>query len=248
MGFPVLNQSLLRNAYKIQATASKDTCCLGDTINVYGYGAEADRFRWDPNPYLLENNLGTVRAIPLQNTSFSVKGWSMYDSGTASTSVVVIPKPQTPSIRWNGADSLFVNNPIPATKYYWYKNDILIRTTDLPSIKADSGFVYKVRSVGTGCLSDASNLVVTTISKRVPMVSLLRMGPNPVSDKLSIKSLSDEDLAINLVNLQGKLVSQLHLGALLSTELNTSALVPGVYHVQVVTQSGRQSTMKLVKE
>lgn len=245
-GLPILNQTQLRNAYKLQAIASKDTCCPGDTINVYGYGNQTTRFLWDQNPYLLARNDGTVKAVPLQTTSFQVKGWNLSDSAMASANVVVVPKPTTPSIRWNGSDSLFVNSPVAGTKYYWYKNDVLIRSTNLPQIKADSGFVYKVRSVGAGCLSDASNLVVTTLSKRVPIEALVKIGPNPVVDELVVRTVDDTELQLELFNALGQSVYRGQVNG--QQVIKMTAYPRGQYHLQVTTTTGRFAQIGLVKE
>jgi hypothetical protein len=244
-GFPILNQTLVRNAYKLQAAVSKDTCCPGDTVNLYGYGAESNRFLWDANQALLANNLGTVRAVPTQSTSFQVKAWNGVDSATATTSIVVVSKPQQPIVQWDGRDSLFVINPSNA-RYFWYQNDTLIRSTNAAAIRIIRGQAYRVRAVGAGCMSDPSNLLITNLSGQIAAENLIQYGPNPSTGLLTIRSrMGNMPLVVRLRNVAG-----LDLGTYSltegTTELDLGQHGKGLYFLEVKADKLISKPVKVV--
>jgi hypothetical protein len=244
-GFPILNQTLVRNAYKLQAAVSKDTCCPGDTVNVYGYGAESSRFLWDANTALLANNLGTVRAVPTQSTSFLVKAWNGVDSAVANTSIVVVSKPQQPIVQWDGRDSLFVINPTNS-RYFWYRNDTLIRSTNAAAIRIIRGQAYRVRAVGAGCMSDPSNLLITNLSGQIAAENLIQYGPNPSTGLLTIRSrMGNMPLVVRLRNVAG-----LDLGTYSltegTTELDLGQHGKGLYFLEVKADKLISKPVKVV--
>ena len=249
LGFPVLKQTLLRNAFKLQATASKDTCCLGDIINVYGYGASATNFVWDPNPFLLSTSGAAVRATPTQSTVFRVTGWNQFDTSTASTTVQVIPKPGNPTIQWDGRDTMSVVNPQQG-KYYWYRNDTLIRSTSSSVIRVEQGKTYKVKAVGAGpCLSDASNNIITNLSGLVPTESLLQVGPIPTLGILTIRPRSEwpAGTQVELLDCGGHLLVGLDLTSTSSQELDLGAFPAGIYAIRLKSQKLITRPLKVVR-
>jgi hypothetical protein len=229
----------------LQAAVSRDTCCPGDTVNVYGYGAESNRFLWDANSALLANNLGTVRAVPTQSTSFQVKAWNGVDSAVANTSIVVVSKPQQPIVQWDGRDSLFVINPSNA-RYFWYQNDTLIRSTNAAAIRIMRGQAYRVRAVGAGCMSDPSNLLITNLSGRIAAESLIQFGPNPSKGILILRSrMANMPLEVRVRNVAG-----LDLGTYSltegTTELDLGQFGKGLYLLEVLADKLISKPVKVV--
>ncbi len=244
-GFPILNQTLVRNAYMLQAAVSRDTCCPGDTVNVYGYGAESNRFLWDANPALLANNLGTVRAVPTQSTNFQVKAWNGVDSAVANTSIVVVSKPQQPIVQWDGRDSLFVINPTNF-RYFWYQNDTLIRSTNAAAIRIMRGQAYRVRAVGAGCMSDPSNLLITNLSGQIAAESIIQYGPNPSTGILTIRSrIGNMPLEVRVRNVAGQDLGTYSLTEG-TTELDLGQFGKGLYLLEVLADKLISKPVKLV--
>jgi hypothetical protein len=244
-GFPVLNQTLVRNAYMLQAAVSRDTCCPGDTVNVYGYGAESNRFLWDANSALLANNLGTVRAVPTQSTSFQVKAWNGADSAVATTAITVVSKPQQPIVQWDGRDSLFVINPTNF-RFFWYQNDTLIRSTNAAAIRIIRGQAYRVRAVGAGCMSDPSNLLITNLSGLIAAESLIQFGPNPSTGILTVRSrMGDMPLEVRVRNMAGQDLGTYFLteGA---AELDLGQFGKGLYLLEVLADKLISKPVKVV--
>ncbi len=244
-GFPILNQTLVRNAYRLQAAVSKDTCCPGDTINVYGYGAESNRFLWEANSALLANNLGTVRAVPTQSTSFQVKAWNGVDSAEANTSIVVVGKPQQPIVQWDGRDSLFVISPT-SQRYFWYQNDTLIRSTNAAAIRIIRGQAYRVRAVGAGCMSDPSNLLITNLSGQIAAESLIQYGPNPSTGILTIRSrMGNMPLEVRVRNVAGQDLGTHYLNES-TIELDLGQHGKGLYLLDVLADKLISKPVKVV--
>ncbi len=98
--FPVLNQTLFVNAGKFQVQASQDTICLGDLVELFGYGAGAEQFQWFRNTETASfSNQPRIRVAPSQNTTYRVRGQGVCLSPKDTTlTIIVRPPPPTPKI------------------------------------------------------------------------------------------------------------------------------------------------------
>ncbi|MDB0037961.1 T9SS type A sorting domain-containing protein, partial [bacterium] len=89
-------------------------------------------------------------------------------------------------------------------------------------------------------LSLVSDIVLSVDESQIPHFSIY---PNPAKNELSIDLKKDEDLAIQIIDLTGKIqIEELIAG---STRIDVSSLTSGVYFVKV---EGSVSTLKFVKE
>ncbi len=97
---PIVNTSLLRNAFKLQADAVRDTICIGDSARLSAYGAGASVFQWQAlSPVGSAGGLSSlsgspVKASPPSTTLYRVVGFKTCElPDTAFVQLTVVPPP-----------------------------------------------------------------------------------------------------------------------------------------------------------
>lgn len=80
---------------------------------------------------------------------------------------------------------------------------------------------------------------VNTSIRKGEEQTIVEVFPNPASDKLFIRSLSDPIAAYALMTVGGRTLSQVINTTLQNTELTIANLASGVYFLQVKTVSGK---------
>ncbi|MBK0401592.1 gliding motility-associated C-terminal domain-containing protein [Adhaeribacter sp. BT258] len=106
LSLPSLNQTIFRNVGKLQAQASKDTICYGDSVQLSAYGAGAERFRWQIVDGLTSPNDTLANPIvwPTVTTTYRVIASSPFRTDTAFVKVVVRTNPE---IKLSGPEEVF---------------------------------------------------------------------------------------------------------------------------------------------
>src|SRR5690606_25006882 len=91
---PALNQTIFRNAGKLQAQAYRDTICAGDTVQLTAYGAGAEQFKWETANGLNSSSVALANPVvnPTVTTTYKVTGSSACSSDSAFVTVTVLPK------------------------------------------------------------------------------------------------------------------------------------------------------------
>ncbi len=87
-------------------------------------------------------------------------------------------------------------------------------------------------------------------NKRMANTSLLNVYPTLASDRLTIHYNSSEDIEINVIDINGKILQQYsrdkHAASI--TTLNISNIPTGIYFIQIMTANGVVMTEKFVKQ
>ncbi|MES2388259.1 MAG: hypothetical protein V4543_09675 [Bacteroidota bacterium] len=202
-GFPLLNQTVLRNAYKLQASASADTICLGDSVSLYAYGGEMNAFNWAANSFLLSDTGSTVKAVPTSDAVFTVNANNDSSAAQATVSVKVVPQPGIPILD-QYFDTIYAFSP-GVSRFLWYANDTLIPNLSGTKIIADSGNSYRAKAISPGkCISGLSNAAVSETARKLrPEIMVL---PNPTEGMFSIASGIYSDLQYTLYGAAGKII------------------------------------------
>jgi gliding motility-associated-like protein len=92
---PSLNQTIFRNANKLQAQAKQDSICPGDSVQLSAFGAGAEHFQWKPANGLSapSDTLSSPFVKPTFTTTYMVTGSSLCRTDTAFVKVTVIQNP-----------------------------------------------------------------------------------------------------------------------------------------------------------
>jgi len=130
-------------------------------------------------------------------------------------------------------------------------NDSALATTVTPLqafMQADTtndGTVnYSNRINSASGLSGTTNISFATLSTEDSIFSNVAIYPNPVKNVLNIKGLDNTIKSATIFNLTGqRVISQTEN----LNEINTSSLTPGVYFLNLETQTASK-TIKIVKE
>ncbi len=247
-GFPILNQTLLRNTYKFQAGASADTVCLGDSVTLYAYGAELNNFTWDSSSFLSSLKGGAVKALPSADTVFWVSGGNGLDSSRASVRIKVIERPAPPLIAQRN-DTIYAYNT-NCSRFMWYVNDTLYRSSNIGKIFSMPGTTYRVQGIGTGkCPSEFSNMVVGGEVTGMALNGLpgFKVSPNPNNGLFRISSGSGAESEYCIVSMIGSDIAKGKLTAYEEKEISMGEASAGIYILKV-TGPGLSGCFKLVKK
>ncbi|KAA9340298.1 T9SS type B sorting domain-containing protein [Adhaeribacter soli] len=125
---PTLNQTIFRNAGKLQAQAYRNLICEGDSVPLSAYGAGAEQFRWKPANGLTSPADTSANPVvnPTETTTYMVIGSSVCRTDTAYVKVTVLPKPKPLSISgplhvytYAEKQVYSVKDPVPGNKFDW---------------------------------------------------------------------------------------------------------------------------------
>jgi hypothetical protein len=75
----------------------------------------------------------------------------------------------------------------------------------------------------------------------------LSIYPNPAGDELNVSLLHERIRGYRLANLQGRTVAEKQVTATRLLRLNQLVLAPGIYLMEVTSESGKKYKRKLVK-
>lgn len=181
--FPTLNQTFVRNAGIFQVQANKRKLCQGDTLELSGYGAGAERFRWSVTPALPQTvkvdtltwqKIATA-TIPPGSYTFTCQSSSRCgDVYEKSIMVEILPVPAKPTLVIQQkpvpckGDSVIiqVQSPITSNRYFWNTSDTS------SSIVAKQTGLYSLDSISNaqGCGLKMGDTLAISI-KNVPVPS-----------------------------------------------------------------------------
>jgi gliding motility-associated-like protein len=177
--FPVLNQTFVRNAGIFQLQANKRNLCQSDTLELSGYGAGAEKFRWTVSPALPQNvKVDTLtwqkidtRNIPPGAYTFSCQSSSRCgDNFEKSITIQINPNPSPSQPPRKGGVSMpclgdsvffFVPNPVSGYRYFWstgqVNSQIVVKQTgkySLDSVVNAFGCGIKVKDTVSVVIKD----------------------------------------------------------------------------------------------
>lgn len=183
--FPTLNQTFIRNAGIFQVQASKRKICVGDTLELSGYGAGAEHFHWQTGSSFPTGVLDTLttQRFAVKPEMVGMHTFKCFATGRcmAKDSFVVVeilplpPKPVFATLKKPvpcKGDTAFVSiqNAVPGYHYQWNTGD----TTT--SIQVDSTGLYFLNSTATdqGCVLKGSDTVSLVFNPAaVPKIPML---------------------------------------------------------------------------
>ncbi len=181
---PALNQTIFRNAGKLQAQANRNVICEGDTIQLSAYGAGAEQFKWSLANGLAapSDTLNNPLVKPTVTTTYRVIGSSVCHTDTAFVKVTVVPKPKAISVSgplkvhtFAEKQQYVVQTPIIGNKYTWEVNGGVITSgQSTASIlvtwgTADSGTVSVTETNEAGCIGARKQLLVEVSGEPLPV-------------------------------------------------------------------------------
>lgn len=136
---------------------------------------------------------------------------------------------------------LFQNTSVDANSYFWDFGDGTFSFKKDPSHLYDSSGVYDVKMIAyNGCGADSivQQIGVIITDDKAQSTPEFRLYPNPASDKVYLDGLRPAERAsVRLLNLNGMLVREWQLDAGQRYELTTAGLAPGVYVIDVITNT-----------
>jgi hypothetical protein len=130
----------------------------------------------------------------------------------------------------------------------WYLNGTIIPGAIQQSYAPLTAGLYSVRVTLEGCTSAFSNSVnfVFTSVISPELETKLLIAPNPVQDKLYIRSKEGLKLVVSIFDATGKQVVLQRFNT--STEVSMSEMAAGIYLVRIHNErTGESMTRKVVK-
>ena len=214
------------------------------------------------------NSSSTLNDTICQGTTYLFGTLALTSSGTynrtlpssngcdslITLNLVVINKPQAPSISVSGTvDTLFAN---PGNRVTWFRNGVQIGTGSTGFIPiTQNGQYYALRDTSVGsriCYSDTSNrlnLSNVGIGEQLGQSKLLRVYPVPASDIIYLEGIEEgSSLELQVFDLSGRRVTSLSFNSTdveNRIQVNTSGLPAGMY--QLFIKGNQWSTVQLIK-
>ena len=102
---------------------------------------------------------------------------------------------------------------------------------------------FRLRAIDFDGRFEYSNII--TVANPCAMTSLITLSPNPVSSVLNIRGLSVTDRIV-LMDMSGTVIN-VRQSVVTTGTLNTSELGKGVYIIKVISQQGKESIHRFVK-
>ncbi|KAA9340301.1 T9SS type B sorting domain-containing protein [Adhaeribacter soli] len=182
---PALNQTIFRNAGKLQAQAYRNVICEGDSVQLSAYGAGAEQFKWKPANGLTSpaDTLASPVVNPTATTTYMVIGSSVCRSDTAYVKVTVLPK--LPGVSISGPvqvhslserQEYYVLNPAAGSAFNWQVNGGEIaegQGTNRIRVNwgvAGVGSVSVAEIPATGCSGQRTRLTVALLDGPAPVI------------------------------------------------------------------------------
>jgi hypothetical protein len=178
----------------------------------------------DPGAYLNRIPNASNPDVFLNLTSGTVYNLFLFDVNPGSGN----PNPSSGSVR-------FVENTSPAT-FGYLEQFFNINLTEDASPTASDYFI--------GNDPAADNIQFSTLSTVSNELDAIKIYPNPVKNILNIKGLNNQLNKVSIYNVTGQIVLSQKTNL---SQINTSSLSPGVYFLNLETQTASK-TIKLVKK
>jgi PKD repeat protein len=148
----------------------------------------------------------------------------------------------------NGALDFVSTSSGPVISYLWDFGDGFYSTAAHPQHYYSSSGIYTV------CLSVTSSFCTDSICQAINVVTtgeanedlLFDIYPNPANDKLNIRFSEATSGVISLCDVQGKILLDQTIKNSQAAVLDVSQLAPGIYFINVVSESGTNHWEKIV--
>jgi hypothetical protein len=229
--------------------ATAQTFCAGATVaNLAATTATGATIKWS-----LTNGGATLSTTtPLATGNyFATQTAGSCASASITVAVTVNPVTATPTgsatqqfTQWQTVASLTISN---ATNVLWYimvdGKPVVIPTT---TVLADGETYYATQTLN-GCESDYFAVTAKkTLSNATFSAKSLKVYPNPAVSMLTI-SAEEGISSVSIFNLLGqKVLEQKSTGNIV--QMNVERLAAGTYLLQVTSDTGRNASLKMIKQ
>lgn len=146
---------------------------------------------------------------------------------------------------WEPNQWMNIKVEITPTNISFYMNDVLDTTIARFNDLDIHGFNMLHNNYGNDAYYD--NIVLTMEELNTVEVAhntLIKIHPNPTSEKLYIDMAKEDIKSVNIYNVQGKLVAQ----AAQQNVLNVAKLTSGSYFIEILTLDGQKIQKKFLKK
>jgi photosystem II stability/assembly factor-like uncharacterized protein len=212
------------------------TPCIGDTIAYEVVGTDISLYDWTlPDGWNIFGNSNTALVqiiIGSQSGQLSIQGSNTCENSNILTlDLNPVTSPDQPQINFDG---LTLSTTAIADSYQWYRDGAA--SSDDPSFIPQFSGIYSLVVTLNGCVSPPSEEldVLVTNASQVTLAPL-RLIPNPSNGKFFMESpFPNQEMSVIVNDLAGTIVYQ---NSLQSTTLDLSHLAPGLYLIQLKTNT-----------
>ncbi|MBI9069312.1 MAG: PKD domain-containing protein [Salinivirgaceae bacterium] len=145
----------------------------------------------------------------------------------------------------------FTNTTVGADSYSWDLGDgsPLETTTDATHDYSANNTYTVILSATNGCGTETSEQTVTIVNVGIEGLDKdnIKIYPNPAETAINIQ-LPTENVEIQLVNMDGKLLKTIQTKDAKQIEINVEDLAKGIYNLIITTQNKKQVVVKVVKK
>ncbi|HKR05230.1 MAG TPA: PKD domain-containing protein [Bacteroidia bacterium] len=238
------------------ATVNFDTICSGQSVNLHAFVQGPPfgiTYVWQPGNLVGQNQ--TVSPVATTVYTVSATSGTTGCTGYDSIEVVVNPSPVAGfTFSVNNLTYTFTDTSAGATSWLWDFGDSSTDITQNPVHTYALAGTYTITlTVSNGMCSDTYTITITVVSVNYILSngSALQVYPNPASDIATVEFTYDESSAeLSVMNSTGQYVINKTIypsGNLFRSDLDMSALSPGIYVLQVKAKS-ETVFLQLVKE
>lgn len=237
---PVLNQTFMRNAGRLQIISTNVTPCIGDTVRLVAIGAGVDSVTWGAAPGVPAGATGAVQQFIADTVgTYTVTGTRPCGPPlTATLTIRPKPRPAVPTIS-------MVNGYLATTSlgpYQWLFNGAPIPWATYDAYLPTQTGNYAV-IVGDGCTVQSADLFVTVtgLADAAANDATLAVWPNPATGSVRLRLA--EAGPVRLLDAVGRVVRETRATAGQDVTWDLTGVAPGLY----VVRAGRH-TRRLVVE
>jgi len=234
----------------VEVSASETTICNGETTILTATGA--DTYSWSPNTDLDATTGTIVNATPSTDIMYTVTGTTAGCSASASVNITVNHTPTVDfTIDASGEPVInFTNTTTGADSYSWDLGDGTTEiTTDVSHEYLSNNNYTVILSATNECGTETSQQTVTITNIGITSLdkSSIKVYPNPAETTIYI-NLPIENVNIELVNMEGKMLKSIDSKNSKNIELNVEDIATGIYHLVITTENNEQVIVKVVKK